>query len=720
MASSARIDELKKKFDENERRYFAPLANEYRKIGDLEQAILICEQFLPQQPGHMSGHIVYGQALFESGRLDDAHGVFETALSLDPENLIALRHLGDIAARRDDPTSARRWYERVLEADPRSEEILGLIAALDAATPSSAAPEQATDATPEWRTAPEATPAWESGADSIEIQGTAPTYPPPAAEPAPSPAELLDLELSIPSAPETASPAAPAAEPTPELGDFEPTPDTSELMPDLEVRAEGFESTEFAAPSAAVEQATGLQSAFDDEVSGATNTIAPLAGLESHPGIDEPATTASGTPAFPELDEPLDVDEGLALPPHGDAIAASAAGETDADVSAPALPYAPASPDAALLDIELPLVEPAHAASQTPADEGRDAAAAETASAEPPVELPPEVIAAEAELIDARSEISTAPVDDHDASEAPSSNGAELSFLDVEPAVAHESEVANEPSEVASDGAEQAESSTEPEPLSPGQRPFVTETMAELYLQQGFRSEALAVYEQLSVANPGDARLVARIESLRSETAAPTRPAGPPVRDFFARLAARRPGDRAAAGAPPAEDDFASEPPSSERAAPDEGPPQPTASSAPAGSGAEPPTQAAASEGRSAGSIDALFGNRPAGSTEDSAASALAQAFGGSEPEAPPIAGQPARPAAGELSLDSVFREGSRGARVSQGFSFDQFFSQHPEGERTSGGGRSSDEASTEGEPAERTADDIEQFNAWLQGLKQR
>ena len=68
MASSARIDELRKKFDENPRRYFAPLANEYRKAGDLEQAIFICQEYLPQQPGHMSGHIVYGQALFETGR----------------------------------------------------------------------------------------------------------------------------------------------------------------------------------------------------------------------------------------------------------------------------------------------------------------------------------------------------------------------------------------------------------------------------------------------------------------------------------------------------------------------------------------------------------------------------------------------------------------------------------------------------------------------------
>jgi tetratricopeptide (TPR) repeat protein len=130
MASSARIDELRKKFDENPRRYFAPLANEYRKIGDLDQAIFICQEYLPQQPGHMSGHIVYGQALFETGRLDEARTVFETALTLDPENLIALRHLGDIANGSGDLAAARAWYQRVLEADPRNEEIATLLNAL--------------------------------------------------------------------------------------------------------------------------------------------------------------------------------------------------------------------------------------------------------------------------------------------------------------------------------------------------------------------------------------------------------------------------------------------------------------------------------------------------------------------------------------------------------------------------------------------------------------
>jgi len=131
MAGTSRIDELRKKFDENPRRYFAPLANEYRKIGDFEQAIFICQEFLPQQPGHMSGHIVYGQALFESGRHDEARSVFETALALDPENLIALRHLGDIARAHGDTETAGAWYRRVLDSDPRNEEIAGILNSLE-------------------------------------------------------------------------------------------------------------------------------------------------------------------------------------------------------------------------------------------------------------------------------------------------------------------------------------------------------------------------------------------------------------------------------------------------------------------------------------------------------------------------------------------------------------------------------------------------------------
>ncbi|MGV3710049.1 MAG: tetratricopeptide repeat protein [Gemmatimonas sp.] len=140
MSNADRIEELRSKYEENPRRYFAPLANEYRKAGDLAQAIAICREHLPKQPGHMSGYIVFGQTLFEAQSLDDARSVFEQALTLDPENLIALKHLGDIARLKGENSVARRWYARVLDADPRNDDIASQLAALGAPTPAMSQP----------------------------------------------------------------------------------------------------------------------------------------------------------------------------------------------------------------------------------------------------------------------------------------------------------------------------------------------------------------------------------------------------------------------------------------------------------------------------------------------------------------------------------------------------------------------------------------------------
>jgi tetratricopeptide (TPR) repeat protein len=130
MQGSTRIDELKQKFHENPRRYFAPLANEYRKAGDPEQAIAICRAHLAQQPGHMSGHVVYGQALYDAKRMDEARTVFEKALSLDPENVIVLRHLGDIARQGGKSEEAKHWYSKALDVDPQDTEIAAYLAEL--------------------------------------------------------------------------------------------------------------------------------------------------------------------------------------------------------------------------------------------------------------------------------------------------------------------------------------------------------------------------------------------------------------------------------------------------------------------------------------------------------------------------------------------------------------------------------------------------------------
>src|SRR3954467_12269774 len=127
-----RLRELQEKFEENPRRYFAPLANEYRKGGQPKRAIEICRAQLAQMPGHMSGQIVYGQALYEAGEFDEAREVFERALTLDPENLIALRTLGDMSLQSGDTVQARSWYTRLLDADPKDAAVVTLVAEIDA------------------------------------------------------------------------------------------------------------------------------------------------------------------------------------------------------------------------------------------------------------------------------------------------------------------------------------------------------------------------------------------------------------------------------------------------------------------------------------------------------------------------------------------------------------------------------------------------------------
>ena len=684
MASSARIDEIKKKFDENPRRYFAPLANEFRKAGDLEQAILICEEFLPQQAGHMSGHIVYGQALFESGRLPESRTVFETALALDPENLIALRHLGDIARAQGETADARRWYDRVLEADPRNEEIQALIAELDGGAPAATA----AASPPPLDMIDIDLPALDAVAPPVasaasDARASSPAVPPPL--PVTGAGTDLAAGFSLDglehAATDTGATAAslPRAEGL-ETGEFEVPGETHARADGLEplefeapssapARAEGLEATALPAPEPMAGEGDGglldLESSFELGAGSAStreSAVAPLAGLETTgPGH----AAAADEPALPSLD----LDEGLAVPPHGDILQA-----TDARASGTVPPAGAGSPG------EDPRMEPPAAMEAMPALALEpDAAGEDHAGTDdlPMMELSPSVIAAEAALT-------------------------------------------HEPVPAAGAAA-----------IAP---PFVTETMAELYLSQGFREQALGVYRQLSAAAPGDARLRDRLRALEQEGRGEgVAGDGPTVREIFFRLATRMPGQRAAADLPPDRDDFAAlatpavAAPALPAPDPVDRPSAPSPSGTPArGSGAVPSAaeRAATAQGSATttGSIDALFGTRPSSTSEDSAASALAQAFG-SAVEPSIMSGRPARAASGELSLDSVFRDAPpRASRVSQSFSFDQFFSESAAAEGASPGAALSPTPArgtpTQGEPAERTADDVEQFNSWLQGLK--
>ena len=714
MASSPKIDELRKKFEENPRRYFAPLAHEYRKAGDTEQAIAICREYLPQQPGHMSGHIVFGQALFEAKQLDEAKTVFETALSLDPENLIALRHLGDITLAAGDKEAATGWYRRVLDADPRNEETQAILAQIE---PKPAAAPIATPATPAQATPtsktmpmPAAKPSAASSAPTVVMQAMRPlpklgaTHVPaaPAAPAAAAPPSASGSASAAADAP--APPAAPTpVAPIPSLSTAPTVPlkvpaVPSEPAPTEEIRLEGLthgadSAAKVAAGSSSLPATLIMETPHGLAPATETPAVAPAMGLEttavasndapidsfSLDGLETTSLAASTPPPAPPA-QPIELDVVAAVP-------------------APEAP--PATPPIAAPVIELDL-PPAAAPAALPAIDLDFAAAAPAAAPEPPPAMPPAPAEDAGGLVDLEIDIPAAP-----APAAPEVQAAPA------PAPAPSPSPTTEPGAVAATVTAPAPEATAPEfaPLeielpasAPESGPFVTETMAELYLKQGHRDEALRVYRALQEQRPGDATISAKISELSNQppadaapvappvaSSAPPAPAlppsqGPTIRSLLVLIAMRRPGYRP---------EVARE----------------------NGAGVAPATNGSASA-HGVDVLASLWNGAAPSPDEESAALVLSAAFadlrGDSHASgALDLSGAAAAAMAERAAAAAALASGAPAAPSS--FSFDKFFSQRVTAEHAAQVAREG----ASGAPAE-SREDVAKFTQWLEGLKQR
>ena len=704
MASSPRIEELKKKFDENPRRYFAPLANEFRKTGDFDQAILICQEFLPQQPGHMSGHIVFGQALFEAGRFEEARTVFETALTLDPENLIALKHLGDISRAGGDIEGARSWYRRVLDADPRNEEIASLLAALDepatvawsSPTPKSMpvvpiepgrapapqhapVPEARVESSVERTAAPEApTIDFDAMLSAAAQPRTGEPVPPPAPHPTAPESDLLELEdTELTFGGSTPPPADDLGVERSSDGpvDFEALSSSStdaSSFPALE----GLESTSFTPPESARAPApepsidVGMSHVAPDDTAAASHVETPFDTFDL-----APSTSAS----VHQTHQPVVPDESR------EARAQEPSSTVPAQEEAPTLGARQSSSGFVTETMAELYVQQGHLAdavgvyrqlvARYPGDEVLRARLAELEST---LEQAPEAtIADEAEASLVVPSASAAPATSNEdtsveasIADAPAFAGDTPTMRDFLGAIA-----SARPSRVA--GNEPGDTVEEPA-ASNQELPFIVDTQQAAEFAAEEQSYEARSYEELSYADAADADAAGdEPETLGS------------VADELEALGS-----------------VADEPSTS-------------AETMDVADADELSLDETSDEDRETssvgGSIDALFSGAETNSADEEAASRLADAFApdDEDEDEPPIAGQPARRAQDELSLDHVFRERSTTAdRGQPAFSFDQFFSQNAS-ERA--GPAPADQAST---PSASPDDDIQQFNAWLEGLK--
>jgi tetratricopeptide (TPR) repeat protein len=132
MAYTSEIDKLERRHRENpEGRTFAPLADAYRKAGDISRALEILKAGLQLHPDYLSASIVLGRCHLDLGDLPSAEGAFRRVLDLDKENVIAIKALADIAERQARFDESEHWLNYLLSIDGSNEEARQQLQRLD-------------------------------------------------------------------------------------------------------------------------------------------------------------------------------------------------------------------------------------------------------------------------------------------------------------------------------------------------------------------------------------------------------------------------------------------------------------------------------------------------------------------------------------------------------------------------------------------------------------
>ncbi|MBI4538338.1 MAG: tetratricopeptide repeat protein [Gemmatimonadetes bacterium] len=131
---------------------FAPLADAYRRAGDLERARELVEEGLARHPAYATGHVVAGRVGRDAGDADAAAAAFRRVLELDPENVVALRNLAELAEAARQMREALRHYRTLRALDLRDPAVAEGVARLSAELGEEAetmAPEAAPGAAPD-------------------------------------------------------------------------------------------------------------------------------------------------------------------------------------------------------------------------------------------------------------------------------------------------------------------------------------------------------------------------------------------------------------------------------------------------------------------------------------------------------------------------------------------------------------------------------------------
>jgi len=111
---------------------FVPLAEEYKKAGDVDMAIYVLLEGLKSNPEYVTARSSLGKLLLTKGNLEGAQREFEEVVKTSPDNFMAQKKLGDLFILQNRPQDALPHYRIALSLSPDDGELASLILDVEA------------------------------------------------------------------------------------------------------------------------------------------------------------------------------------------------------------------------------------------------------------------------------------------------------------------------------------------------------------------------------------------------------------------------------------------------------------------------------------------------------------------------------------------------------------------------------------------------------------
>jgi tetratricopeptide (TPR) repeat protein len=132
MPPPAKLDELRARLKADPKnRVFFPLAEELRKVGQVQEAEQVLRLGLTHHPTYLSAWVSLGRVLRDLNKHAEAVDALTKALQLDPGNVVAARLLGDAYMGLGEKIEAIKKYKLVVALMPGDEEFKGMVERLD-------------------------------------------------------------------------------------------------------------------------------------------------------------------------------------------------------------------------------------------------------------------------------------------------------------------------------------------------------------------------------------------------------------------------------------------------------------------------------------------------------------------------------------------------------------------------------------------------------------